>query len=90
MASILDTIRAEHDSPVDILVLGYRNVVQDGAVGLTTYGPDGLEQAKQATAYGNDALRQAADHGGATYLDTGISPRNTINGVACGAIVLIE
>ncbi|BEL04083.1 hypothetical protein Q0Z83_022740 [Actinoplanes sichuanensis] len=73
VTSIVDTVRREHGSPVDVLVLGYWNVVEDGEVGLSTYGPDGLAEAKQATRYCNDALRRAAEHSGATYLDTSVA-----------------
>ncbi|GAA4605400.1 lysophospholipase L1-like esterase [Actinoplanes octamycinicus] len=70
MASIVAAVRREHGSPVTVLVLGYWNVVKDGAVGLEAYGADGLRTAKQATSYDNDALRQAAEQAGATYLTT--------------------
>ncbi|WP_433796612.1 SGNH/GDSL hydrolase family protein [Actinoplanes sp. CA-252034] len=70
VSSIVDTVHGEHDGPVDVLVLGYWNVVRDGAVGLDTYGAEGLEEAKRATRYCNDALREAAERSGATYLDT--------------------
>ncbi|GIE76499.1 hypothetical protein Aph02nite_24490 [Actinoplanes philippinensis] len=70
VSSIVDTVRSEHGSPVTVLVLGYWNVVRDGEVGLSAYGADGLEEARRATRYCNDALRQAAEHSGAAYLDT--------------------
>ncbi|BCJ47787.1 hypothetical protein GCM10010168_21460 [Actinoplanes ianthinogenes] len=70
MSSIVNAVRADHGSPVKILVLGYWNVVKDGDVGLAEYGADGLKAAKQATSYDNDALRQAAGQSGATFLTT--------------------
>ncbi|MFC4066185.1 SGNH/GDSL hydrolase family protein [Actinoplanes subglobosus] len=73
VSSIVDTVRREHSGPVEVLVLGYWNVVADGAVGLSTYGPDGLAEARQATRDCNDALRQAAESSGATYLDTSVA-----------------
>ncbi|HWS34088.1 MAG TPA: SGNH/GDSL hydrolase family protein [Actinoplanes sp.] len=73
MTAIINRVRAEHGTaPVDIVVLGYWNVVSDGTVGLSRYGADGLAEARRATAYCNDALRRAADRAGARYLDTSV------------------
>jgi len=55
---------------VTILVLGYWNVVKDGAVGLAEYGADGLASAETATRYCNKALRQAAASTGAQFVTT--------------------
>ena len=63
-------IRQAHGSPVQIVVLGYWNVVKDGAVGLAMYGADGVAAARNATRYCNRALRQAAESAGARYVTT--------------------
>jgi acyl-CoA thioesterase-1 len=63
-------IRRMRPAPVTILVLGYWNVVKDGAVGLATYGADGERSAVAATRYANRALREAADDSGARYVPT--------------------
>ena len=68
--TIVSAIRTLHGSPVQIVVLGYWNVVKDGAVGLAQYGADGLAAAEQATKYCNQALRQAANESGAWYVTT--------------------
>ncbi|MFI7602286.1 SGNH/GDSL hydrolase family protein [Actinoplanes sp. NPDC049681] len=65
---VVGTIRREYSPAVTVVVLGYWNVLKDGAVGLATYGPAGLREAQQATHYVNDALQQAANRSGATYL----------------------
>ena len=54
------TIHQDNHEAATILVLGYWNVVKDGAVGLATYGADGERWAVTATQYANQALRQAA------------------------------
>ena len=67
------TVAAIHqDQPaaVTVLVLGYWNVVKDGAVGLATYGADGERSAVTATRYADDALRRAAGDSGARYVAT--------------------
>jgi lysophospholipase L1-like esterase len=51
-----------------VLIFGYWNVVEDGDVGRTDYGGDGVAEAAAATKYCNDALRRAAT--GAIYVDT--------------------
>lgn len=69
----IDGIRQVHVSPVQIVVLGYWNVVKDGAVGLATYGSDGVAAAENATRYCNEALRQAAESDGARYVTTRVA-----------------
>jgi acyl-CoA thioesterase I len=63
-------IHQDDHAAATILVLGYWNVVKDGAVGLATYGADGERSAVTATRYANQALREAADDSGARYLPT--------------------
>jgi lysophospholipase L1-like esterase len=63
-------VRQDHPAAVTVLVLGYWNVVKDGAVGLATYGADGERSAVTATRYANRALRQAAADSGARYVPT--------------------
>lgn len=70
LKTVVTAIRTLHGGPVQIVVLGYWNVVKDGAVGLAQYGADGLATAVQATKYCNQALRQAADASGARYVTT--------------------
>jgi lysophospholipase L1-like esterase len=53
-----------------ILVLGYWNVVQDGQVAETSYGPTGVKRSVTATEYANDGLREAAQQTHATYIST--------------------
>lgn len=53
-----------------VLVFGYWNVVEDGDVGRADYGDDGVAEAAQATAAGNQALHRAATATGAGYVDT--------------------
>lgn len=53
-----------------VLVFGYWNVVEDGDVGHTDYGDDGMAEAASATTACNDALRRAAAAGGAIFVDT--------------------
>jgi len=53
-----------------VVVLGYWNVVLDGRVGATEYGPDEARAAADATTRVNDALRDAAAATGATYVPT--------------------
>ncbi|WP_436532985.1 SGNH/GDSL hydrolase family protein [Actinoplanes sp. HUAS TT8] len=70
VADIVAVVRQGRRTPVRILILGYWNVVEDGAVGLADYGPDGVRSADSATRYGNAALRAAAAQSGATYVST--------------------
>jgi lysophospholipase L1-like esterase len=53
-----------------VLVLGYWNVVEDGAVGQADYGDTGVAESVTATRYCNDALRRSATATGADFLDT--------------------
>jgi hypothetical protein len=59
-----------HGTPVTVLVLGYWNVVKDGAVGLAAYGAAGPRVRHRATRYCNLALRRAAQQTGARYVPT--------------------
>jgi lysophospholipase L1-like esterase len=68
--TIVRTIELVHGTAVPVLVLGYWNVVKDGAVGLAEYGAAGLRSAEEATRYCNGALRLAAQASGARYLAT--------------------
>jgi lysophospholipase L1-like esterase len=70
VAAVVGTVAQIHGTPVTVLVLGYWNVVKDGAAGLATYGADGLSSAESATHYANQALRQAAGRSGARYVPT--------------------
>ncbi|WP_255657335.1 SGNH/GDSL hydrolase family protein [Actinoplanes sp. L3-i22] len=72
VTTIVGGIRQAHGSPVRILVLGYWNVVKDGAVGRAEYGPDGVRSAAAATRAGNAALQAAAAATGASYLATDV------------------
>ena len=51
-----------------VVIFGYWNVVEDGDVGRSDYGDDGVAEAAAATKLCNEALRRAAR--GALYLDT--------------------
>jgi acyl-CoA thioesterase-1 len=70
VAAIVTTVMQVHATPVTVLVLGYWNVVKDGAVGLAEYGADGLKSAERATRDCNQALRRAAQQSGARYVTT--------------------
>jgi lysophospholipase L1-like esterase len=70
VAATVDTVIRMHGSPVTVLVLGYWNVVKDGAVGLAAYGAAGLASAHAATRYCNLALQRAAKRTGARYVPT--------------------
>lgn len=65
-------LRAIHSGPAParVLVFGYWNVVEDGAVGRSDYDQDGLAAAATATRYANDALRAAARRTTAGYVPT--------------------
>jgi lysophospholipase L1-like esterase len=70
VAATVDTVVRAHGTPVTVLVLGYWNVVKDGAAGLAAYGAAGLASARSATRYCNLALRRAAAQTGARYVPT--------------------
>jgi acyl-CoA thioesterase-1 len=70
VAAIVAAIGQIHGTPVRVLVLGYWNVVKDGAAALAAYGAAGLASAESATHYANQALRRAADRTGARYVPT--------------------
>jgi acyl-CoA thioesterase-1 len=50
VAATVDTVAQVHGTPVTVLVLGYWNVVKDGAVGLAAYGAAGLASTHSATS----------------------------------------
>jgi acyl-CoA thioesterase I len=70
VTGIVTAVRRERRTPVKIFVVGYWNVVKDGAAGRAAYGSDGLRAAEVATGYGNEALRAAAVQTGAIYVPT--------------------
>ena len=70
VAATVDAVVRMHGTPVTVLVLGYWNVVKDGAVGLAAYGAAGLASAHAATRYCDLALRRAARQTGARYVPT--------------------
>jgi acyl-CoA thioesterase-1 len=71
VAAIVTGVRqVVRPAPVTVLVLGYWNVVKDGAAGLAAYGADGERSAQTATRYVNQALRRAAGESGARYVPT--------------------
>jgi len=70
VAAVVTAIAQIHGTPVTVLVLGYWNVVKDGAAGLAAYGAAGLTSAENATHYADQALRHAADRSGARYMPT--------------------
>lgn len=70
VAAIVTGVRRGRRTPVKVFVLGYWNVVKDGAAGLAAYGAAGLRSAELATRYCNAALRAAATESGATYVTT--------------------
>ncbi|MEV4349913.1 SGNH/GDSL hydrolase family protein [Actinoplanes sp. NPDC049596] len=55
---------------VRVIVLGYWNVVLDGRVAATKYGPTGVRASLTATDTVNEALRTAAQQTGARYVPT--------------------
>jgi lysophospholipase L1-like esterase len=66
----ISQIRSLHDGPVNIVVLGYWNVVGDGRVARREYGRAGVAAAESATGWANRALRAAARTGRARYVST--------------------
>jgi lysophospholipase L1-like esterase len=70
VAATVDAVARAHGAPVTVLVLGYWNVVKDGAVGLAAYGAAGLASAHAATRYCDLALQRAARQTGARYVPT--------------------
>ncbi|GGQ39847.1 SGNH/GDSL hydrolase family protein [Couchioplanes azureus] len=65
----VDAIQRIH--PSTVIVLGYWNVVRDGEVGVSEYGETGVKASTETTDAINDALAEAAEDGGATYVSTG-------------------
>jgi lysophospholipase L1-like esterase len=72
VAATVRRIRAIHSGPqpAHVLVFGYWNVVEDGAVGRSDYDRDGLAAAETATRYANGALQAAARRVTAVYVPT--------------------
>jgi acyl-CoA thioesterase-1 len=70
LAAVVSGIHALRGAGVHVLVFGYWDVVEDGDVGRSDYGEDGLAEAHSATTYANDAIRAAAAASGAKYVDT--------------------
>jgi lysophospholipase L1-like esterase len=68
--AVVTTIRGDRSPAPVVLILGYWNVVKDGAVGLAEYGAAGEKSAVQATRITNAALRRAATESGARYVTT--------------------
>jgi lysophospholipase L1-like esterase len=74
VTKVLRTVRAVHRS-AHIVVLGYWNVVRDGAVGLRSYGAAGLQEARRATQDANLTLLAVARANRATYVSTRVALR---------------
>ncbi|MFI1996358.1 SGNH/GDSL hydrolase family protein [Actinoplanes sp. NPDC020271] len=70
VTGIVTAVRRGRRTPVKVFVVGYWNVVKDGAAGFAAYGSDGMRSAESATRYGNEALRAAAEQTGAVYVTT--------------------
>jgi acyl-CoA thioesterase I len=70
VAAIATAARQARSPAPAVLVLGYWNVVKDGAAGLAAYGAEGEKSAVSATRYANAALRRAAGASGARYVTT--------------------
>jgi acyl-CoA thioesterase-1 len=69
VTAIVTAVRTLSPS-ASVLVLGYWNVVEDGAVGRADYGDTGVAESVAATADCNGALSRAAAATGVPYLDT--------------------
>ena len=70
VSAVLATIHQLRGSrPTAILVTGYWNVFEDGAVARRAFPAAGLRASRELTTLANDALRRAAQNGGATYVD---------------------
>jgi lysophospholipase L1-like esterase len=70
LASTIARVRALHHTPVRVVALGYWNVMKDGKVARTAYGPAGVKASDEATTYANNAILGAARATGATYVPT--------------------
>lgn len=68
--AVVAAVRAARTPAPAVLVLGYWNVVKDGAAGRAAYGAAGQEAAVAATRDCNAALRRAAAASGARYVTT--------------------
>ena len=55
-----------------VLVTGYWNVFEDGAVARRDYPDVGVRATQRLTGLVNDGIRAAADRGGATYVDLSV------------------
>jgi len=67
VAAVTEIEKVNH---VPVVVLGYWNVVLDGKVAAQQYGPSEVRDSQQATDLTNQALKQAAEQTGATYIST--------------------
>jgi lysophospholipase L1-like esterase len=72
VAAAVRRIRAVHGTPVTVVVLGYWNDFQDGAVGRRAYGAAGLALANRITLATDRELHSAAVATGAHYVSTWI------------------
>jgi acyl-CoA thioesterase I len=70
VAAVVARIRELSGVHLPVLVLGYWNVMADGAVGRADYGTDGEVDARTATDFANGALHRAADQADARYVAT--------------------
>ncbi len=71
---IIRTIhRLRGTRPTAVLVTGYWNVFEDGAVARRDYPRIGVRATRRLTALANDGIKAAADRAGATYVDL-VSP----------------
>jgi acyl-CoA thioesterase-1 len=73
ITATVDEIRKVGRDDVSVIVFGYWNVMEDGAVGRADYGDDGLAEAVTATEYANRALRRAATEVSALYVPTDVA-----------------
>ena len=70
LEGILSAIRhLRAGRPTAVLVTGYWNVFEDGAVARKAFSDDGVRATRRLTALVNDGIRRAAMRGRATYVD---------------------
>jgi lysophospholipase L1-like esterase len=70
VAAVVSTIRRlRGHHPTAILVTGYWNVFEDGAVARRSFPRIGVRATKRLTVLANDEIRRAARRSGATYVD---------------------
>ncbi|HEU4567123.1 MAG TPA: SGNH/GDSL hydrolase family protein [Marmoricola sp.] len=69
MRSLLATVEALREgSPTAVLVTGYWNVFEDGAVARNAFSRSGLRASRTLTFEADDVLRDAARRAGATFV----------------------